>query len=106
MEITFKIDIPDEKINELALQAISKQSFGDKRETIETATANKGYDDQITSMIGLAQFLKCSVVTAQELKNSGKIRCRQFGRKVIFLKSEVMEDLEKISFKKKKPLNH
>ena len=43
----------------------------------------------------LAEFLGCSIVTAQKLKNSGKIRYRQFGRKVIFVASEVLEDIEK-----------
>ena len=34
------------------------------------------------SLKDLANFLDCSVVTAQKLKNSGKIRYKQFGRKV------------------------
>jgi hypothetical protein len=99
MELIFTTD---EKLREIVSQAISGNPLLAKRDIIETATVNKGYDDQITSMIGLAQFLKCSVVTAQDLKNSGKIRYRQFGRKVIFLKSEIMEDLEKISFRAKR----
>jgi hypothetical protein len=41
----------------------------------------------------LADFLGCSKVTAQKLKNSGKIRFKQFSRKCIFSSSEVLEDL-------------
>lgn len=41
----------------------------------------------------LAEFLGCSVVTAQKLKNSGRIRYKQFGRKVMFNSAEVLEDL-------------
>jgi hypothetical protein len=43
----------------------------------------------------LATFLCCSHVTAQKLKNSGKIRYSQFGRKIVFNSAEVLEDLSK-----------
>jgi hypothetical protein len=43
----------------------------------------------------LARFLDCSPVTAQKLKNSGRIRYRQFGRKLVFNTAEVLEDLSK-----------
>jgi hypothetical protein len=46
------------------------------------------------SLRELADFLGCSVVTAQHLKNSGKIRYKQFGRKVIFNTADVLEDLD------------
>jgi len=39
----------------------------------------------------LASFLKCSTVTAQKLKNSGKIRYKQFGRKCVFNPAEIIE---------------
>src|SRR5665647_2125286 len=38
----------------------------------------------IYSIRGLAAFLNCSQVTAQKLKNEGRIKYRQIGRKVIF----------------------
>ncbi len=47
----------------------------------------------IYSIKDLAEYLGCSPVTAQRLKNSGKIRYRQFGRKVVFVPAEVLEDL-------------
>ncbi len=49
----------------------------------------------IFSIQGLADFLNCSPVTAQRLKNSGKIRYKQFGRKVVFIPAEVLEDLNR-----------
>jgi hypothetical protein len=44
----------------------------------------------------LARFLNCSPATAQKLKNSGKIRYKQFGRKCVFNTTEVLEDLSKV----------
>lgn len=41
----------------------------------------------------LAAFLNCSTVTAQKLKNSGKIRFKQYGRKCVFSSKEVLEDI-------------
>jgi len=38
----------------------------------------------IYSIKGLAEFLNCSVVTAQNLKNKGLVPFRQIGRKVMF----------------------
>ena len=47
------------------------------------------------SISELASFLSCSVGTAQKLKNSGKIRYKQFGRKCVFNTLEVLEDINK-----------
>lgn len=49
----------------------------------------------------LADLLGCSTVTAQRLKNSGRIRYKQYGRKLIFKASEVLEDLDKKLLKNK-----
>ena len=43
----------------------------------------------------LAQFLNCSIVTAQKLKNSGKIPFVQYGRKIQFEAAAVLSALEK-----------
>ena len=48
----------------------------------------------IYSIRGLAAFLNCSQVTAQKLKNEGKIKYRQIGRKIIFETSEVIKAME------------
>jgi len=44
----------------------------------------------VYSIQGLADELHCSIVTAQKLKNSGRISYKQEGRKVIFEMSEVL----------------
>jgi hypothetical protein len=46
------------------------------------------------SLRELANFLGCSIVTAQRLKNSGRIRYKQYGRKLIFNTAEILEDLD------------
>lgn len=46
-----------------------------------------------------ADFLGCSTVTFQKIKNSGRIRYRQIGRKCIFSTKELLEDLAKINKK-------
>lgn len=50
----------------------------------------------------LADFLGCSPVTVQKLKNSGKIRYRQYGRKLIFNTAEIMEDLDNKQWKQRR----
>jgi len=47
----------------------------------------------LRSIAALADFLGCSTVTAQKIKNSGILRFYQAGRKVIFKSNEVLEDL-------------
>jgi hypothetical protein len=47
------------------------------------------------SIKDLSDFLHCSIVTAQKIKNSGKIRYTQTGRKLIFNTIEILEDLKK-----------
>jgi excisionase family DNA binding protein len=42
----------------------------------------------------LAEFLGCSVVTAQKLKNTKRIPYFQTGRKLIFEKSKILEALQ------------
>ncbi|HJY63732.1 MAG TPA: DUF3853 family protein [Ignavibacteria bacterium] len=44
----------------------------------------------------LADFLGCSTVKAMQLKNSGRIRFYQDRRKVIFVPSEILEDLKPV----------
>ena len=45
---------------------------------------------KLHSMKELAEFLECSIPTAQKIKNSGKIPFYQIGRKVMFVKDEVL----------------
>lgn len=42
----------------------------------------------------LSEFIGCSTVTAQRLKNEGRIPYRQIGRKVMFDTAEVLKAME------------
>lgn len=42
----------------------------------------------------LSDFIGCSTVTGQKLKNSGQIPYRQIGRKVMFDSAEVLKAME------------
>ncbi len=48
----------------------------------------------IHSIKGLAEYLDCSTVTAQTIKNSGRIPYMQVGRKVMFDTFEISKALE------------
>ena len=72
------------------LKNIVKECFNDFKPAQVPAQA----PEFLYSIKDLADFLHCSLVTAQRIKNSGKIRYRQFGRKVVFNPIEVMEDLQ------------
>lgn len=56
------------------------------------------------SLKELADFLHCSIVTVQKLKNSKDIPYHQVGRKVIFKKSDVLAAMVKNPFFKKKKI--
>lgn len=73
------------------LKNIVRECLSDLKPTPATVPA----PELIFSIRGLAEFLNCSPVTAQRLKNSGKIRYKQFNRKVVFDPAEVLEDLGK-----------
>lgn len=51
---------------------------------------------------GLAKFLGVSPVTAQKLKNSGKIKYSQFGRVILFDGDEVLRSMSENNQPKKK----
>lgn len=53
----------------------------------------KRFDRYVYGIGGLASLLNCSNVTAQKLKNSGKIPFTQSGRKIIFDREAVLSAL-------------
>ena len=61
---------------------------------VQVLTPEKKY---IHSMQGLADELHMSIVTAQKLKNSGRIPYVQEGRKVMFELTEVLNALSVIN---------
>ena len=50
---------------------------------------------KLHSMKELAEFLECSIPTAQKIKNSGKIPFHQVGRIVMFDKDEILNATRK-----------
>jgi len=79
-----------EELRELFFEALEKHQANTTPPPQPEPTAH------LHSIKELADFLDCSIVTAHKLKKSGKIRYKQFGRKLIFSTSEVLEDLAKI----------
>ncbi|MBN1180845.1 MAG: helix-turn-helix domain-containing protein [Bacteroidales bacterium] len=61
----------------------------------QTPKSEPGGERYLHSIAELATFLGCSNTSAQKLKNSGVLRYKQFGRKIMFVASEVLEDIEK-----------
>ncbi len=75
------------------LQTIIERCLNKTAPTAATPAADP--TKHLHSIVELAEFLNCSVVTAHKLKQSGKIRYKQYGRKCIFSTSEILEDLAK-----------
>ena len=87
MEFILKLDPETEtKLNRL-LNWVETQN--------ETTPTPEPESQLLFSVKSLADFLDCSSTTAQKLKNSGKIRYRQFGRKCVFNTVEILEDLKR-----------
>lgn len=66
-------------------------------EPTPTATQTAARDEkprEIRGIHGLAAFLGVSVVTAQKIKNSGKVPYSQFGRVVLFDGAKVLQAME------------
>jgi len=62
-------------------------------QSIKTAPDKTDEQPFLYSIKELANFLGCSVVTAQKLKNTKRIPYFQTGRKLIFEKTKVLEAL-------------
>ncbi len=76
------------------LREILKQCLADQNQTNQ-ASPRPEDPKYLHSLKELATFLGCSIVSAQKLKNSGVIRYKQFGRKLVFSTAEILEDLNK-----------
>lgn len=84
MENYLLLSVSLEELTIIIREAVNESMAGIKQ---------SGTTQYFYSIRELASFLKCSTVTAQKLKNSGKIRFKQFGRKCIFNSKEVLEDV-------------
>ena len=85
----------EEKFQQLIENAVSKAMA--KHMPPQVVAIEKKYID---SMQGLADELHMSIVTAQKLKNSGRIPYKQEGRKVLFEMGEVLNAMSVINGKK------
>lgn len=84
----------NKRIFELTVEeflVILNQHFPQSTNAVQAEpTTEKRY---IYSIKGLAEFLNCSVPTAQKIKNSGKIPFMQTGRKCVFDGTAVLNSL-------------
>ena len=80
-EITLK------QFEEVISRVVRKELSGQKQEVSEK-------DDLIYGIRGLAGFLKCSLVKAQQIKNDNPQIVYHIGRKVAFRKREVLEAIK------------
>lgn len=52
---------------------------------------------RIDGIVGLADFIKCSITTAQKLKNQGKFPFYNIGSKVYFYSDEVEKGMRSVN---------
>ena len=94
--IALNIYIMDKRIFELTVEEfisiLNANTNAQNTNVLGVEPANeKRY---IYSIKGLAEFLKCSVPTAQKMKNANLIPYRQVGRKVMFEETEVLNAMK------------
>ncbi|PKP21784.1 MAG: hypothetical protein CVU05_06015 [Bacteroidetes bacterium HGW-Bacteroidetes-21] len=78
----------EEELRNIILDCISQNNAN------ETPIVPSQENKQLHSIADLSKFLKCSIASAQKIKNSGRIRYVQFGRKLIFNTQDILEDLQ------------
>lgn len=88
--------IEEEKLEEMVRKAVKEEleAILTRKET-ETPTV----PEFLYSLKELADFLHCSTVTAQSMKNKGHIPYKQMGRKVIFNTSEILKAMDPLKQK-------
>lgn len=62
-----------------------------KQNNVPAPTEQKAEPKMLYSIKELAEFLKCSTVSAQKMKNEGRFPYAQTGRKCIFNGDEVLK---------------
>ena len=71
-------------------------TLGDFVQAFRLASKEEGEKQEprlVHGIAGLASILGCSIPTAQNIKNSGKVRYLQTGRKIVFEVDKVLEDI-------------
>lgn len=104
-EVKFTIQIDEIRLSEVVEQAVIKgieKVKTDENNKSEQSARNRKY---LYSLQELADFLHCSMPTAQRMKNEGRIPYKQTGRKVIYDPDAVLIAMEHVNirrFKKNK----
>jgi len=88
----------EEKLAAIVEQAVNRAFAANANFTNEPAEERK----TMHSMKELSEFIGCSTVTAQKLKNEGRIPYRQIGRKVLFDSFDVLKAMEQVKKKNRK----
>ena len=88
----------EEKLAAIVEQAVNRAFAANTKVTQEPAQESK----TMHSMRELSEFIGCSTVTAQKLKNEGRIPYRQIGRKVLFDSFDVLKAMEQVKKKNRK----
>jgi len=84
------LDFDEDKLTAIVEQAVIKALAARPNNTIEQPPERK----TMYSIRELSEFIGCSTVTAQKLKNEGRIPYRQIGRKCMFDTVEVLKAME------------
>lgn len=104
-EVKFTLQIDEERLSEVVEQAIMKGIEKIKTDEENKSKQTAGGKKYLYCLQELADFLHCSLPTAQRMKNEGRIPYKQAGRKVIYDQEAVMMAMEHINthkFKKHK----
>ncbi len=88
----------EEKLTAIIEQAVNRAFAANTNFNREPAQERK----TMHSMLELSEFIGCSTVTAQKLKNEGRIPYRQIGRKVLFDSFDVLKAMEQVKKKNRK----
>ena len=91
--------------DEQKLIAIIRQAIKDELELQQTLNSSAPVQNEhryLYSMQELADFLHCSIPTAQRMKNEGRFPFRQSGRKLIFDTLEINKIMEHTQKKQRK----
>ena len=88
----------EEKLTAIIEQAVNRAFAANTNFNREPAQERK----TMHSMLELSEFIGCSTVTAQKLKNEGRIPYRQVGRKVLFDSFEILKAMEQGKKKSRK----
>lgn len=83
------------EFDEAKLSALVKNAVNEAMAEILNRSEPPAPERKILHSIrDLSEFIGCSTVTAQRLKNEGRIPYRQIGRKVMFDTAEVLKAME------------